>query len=55
VLVKCLDEEGDIAWSFRTSEQMNLEELLGALQVQTETLKRKLVRAWEDEDPDLED
>ena len=55
VLVKCLDEEGDIAWSFRTSEQMNLEELLGALMVQTETLKRKLVRAWEDDDPDLED
>ena len=55
VLVKCLDEQGDIVWSFRTSEQMNLEELLGALLVQTETLKRKLVSAWEDENPDLAD
>ena len=33
VLVKSLDEEGGTAWSFRTSEQFNLEELLGALVV----------------------
>lgn len=50
-LIKCLD--GDVVWSFRTSEPFNLEELLGALVVQTETLKRKLVRHWEDDDPDL--
>ena len=56
VLVKSLDEEGGTAWSFRTSEQFNLEELLGALVVQVETLKRKLTKSWEDEDPDsLED
>lgn len=47
-LVKCLDEDGDVAWSFRTSEPLNLEELLGALVVQTEVLKRKLTRAWDD-------
>lgn len=45
---------GDVVWSFRTSKSFNLEELLGALVVQTETLKRKLVRQWEDDDPDLE-
>lgn len=52
VLVKSLDEEGGTAWSFRTSEQFNLEELLGALVVQVETLKRKLTRSWESQDPD---
>ncbi len=51
-VVKCLDEDGDVVWSFRTSERFNLEELLGALVVQAETLKRKLVRQWEDDDPD---
>lgn len=50
VLIKSLDDEGDVAWSFRTSEVMNLEELLGALIVQAETIKRKLARAWEDGD-----
>ncbi len=56
VLVKSLDEEGGTAWSFRTSEQFNLEELLGALVVQVETLKRKLTKSWENEDPNsLED
>jgi len=47
VLVKSLDDEGDTAWSFRTSEPMNLEELLGALTVQVEVLRRKLVRQWD--------
>lgn len=50
-LVKCLDEEGEVAWAFRTSEPLNLEELLGALTIQVETLKRKLVRHWEDDEP----
>ena len=50
VLVKSLDESGETAWSFRTSESLNLEELLGALAVQTDVLRRKLVRAWEAED-----
>lgn len=49
-LMKCLDEDGDVVWAFRTSEPFNLEELLGALVVQTETLKRKLVRHWDDHD-----
>ena len=55
VLVKCIDEAGGTAWSFRTTHPLNLEELLGALTVQAETLKRKLVRMWEDEDPDYRD
>lgn len=50
MLVKSLDETGETAWSFRTSEPLNLEELLGALTVQADVLRRKLVRSWEDED-----
>jgi hypothetical protein len=50
-LIKALDEQGEVVWTYRTSEEMNLEELLGELGVQTEFLARKLVRMWEDEDP----
>jgi hypothetical protein len=47
VMVKCLDEAGQATWSFRTSEPLNLEELLGALTVQTELLKRRLLDEWD--------
>jgi hypothetical protein len=49
VLVKCLDEDGDATWSFRTTHRLNKEELLGALVVQTEVLRRKLADEWADE------
>lgn len=49
VLIKALDEDGDPTWAFRTTEPMNLEELLGALSVQEEVLRRRLVRLWEEE------
>jgi hypothetical protein len=52
VLVKCLDEDGEPAWSFRTSEQFNLEELLGALTVQTKVLESRLVHQWDDDGDD---
>ena len=42
VSIKLLDAEGDPQWSFRTTNALNLEELLGALVVQAEILKRKL-------------
>lgn len=54
VLIKSLDEAGESSWSFRTSEQLNLEELLGALIVQVEILKQELVDQWDD-DEDQED
>ena len=49
-LVKCLDGDGDVVWAFRTSEQFNLEELLGALVIQTELLKQKMLRAWDEDE-----
>jgi hypothetical protein len=50
VLVKSLDTDGVSSWSFRTSEPLNLEELLGALTVQVEVLKRRLADEWTDPD-----
>jgi hypothetical protein len=47
VMVKCLDEAGRATWSFRTSEPVNLEELLGALTVQTELLRCRLLDEWD--------
>lgn len=52
VLVKSLDDSGTASWSYRTSEQLNLEELLGALTVQVEVLRRRLVSEWETDDGD---
>jgi hypothetical protein len=53
-LIKSLDETGETAWSFRTSEPFNLEELLGALTVQVEILRHRLVRHWDDDDDEDE-
>jgi len=50
VLVKALDEQGEAGWSFRTSESLNLEELLGALIIQTDLLRKRLLANWTSED-----
>ena len=50
VLVKCMDEDGDSSWSFRTTNPLNLEELLGALTVQVELVKRRLLNGWDEVD-----
>lgn len=42
VLIKLLDADGDPQWSFRTTEPLNLEELLGALVVQVDLLKASI-------------
>jgi hypothetical protein len=49
VLVKCLDETGETAWSYRTTNRLNREELLGALIVHSDLLRKELVGEWEDE------
>ena len=49
VLVKCMDDDGDSAWNFRTSNPLNLEELLGVLTVHAEIIKDKLVAEWEED------
>jgi hypothetical protein len=47
VLVKCLDEDGEPSWAFRTTTAMNREELLGALTVHVALLKRELLSDWD--------
>jgi hypothetical protein len=48
VLVKCLDEKGEDTWLFRTTHNLNLEELLGTLIVHADVLRQKLSSDWID-------
>jgi hypothetical protein len=50
VLIKCLDEDGDVTWCYRTSAKPNREELLGALVVHTDLLRKELLEEWTDEE-----
>jgi hypothetical protein len=50
VMIKALDENGESGWSFRTSESLNLEELLGALTVQVDLLRKRLLANWSSDD-----
>ncbi len=50
VLVKCLDEDGEPTWAFRTTDGLNDEELLGTLTVRTDLLRRELVDSYYDGD-----
>jgi hypothetical protein len=52
VLMKCLDEEGHATWACRTTHRLNREELLGALLVHTDVLRRELAGEWLDDDGD---
>jgi hypothetical protein len=47
VLIRCIDEDGEPGWCFRTTEPLNLTEWLGALTVQVELLKARLVSEWD--------
>lgn len=46
VLMKTEAADGNVSWSFRTTAPPNLEELLGALQVQVDLLRRRLLEEW---------
>jgi hypothetical protein len=50
VLIKTLDGDGDPAWAYRTTNRLNREELLGALIVQVDVLRRELRSEWDDSD-----
>jgi hypothetical protein len=54
VLVKCINDEGNASWVYRTTSDPNREELLGVLVVHTELLRREIVSEWEDEDDEDE-
>ena len=48
VMIKCIDEDGDTTWAYRTTHSMNLEELLGVLTVHNDMLRKELLEVWED-------
>jgi hypothetical protein len=48
VLIKALDEDGSTTWAHRTTNRLNREELLGALIVQTDVLRKALRDEWDD-------
>ena len=45
-LIKCVDDEGDETWAFRTSEELGDEETLGALVVRTDLAKAALMELY---------
>ncbi|MFD2770875.1 hypothetical protein ACFS33_11090 [Cellulomonas phragmiteti] len=47
VLIKVDLGDGETTWSYRTSAPPNREELLGALTVHTDLLRRELLDEWE--------
>jgi hypothetical protein len=47
VLMKVRDADGGSTWSYRTTKAPNREELLGALMVQVDLLRRELVSDWD--------
>ncbi len=49
VLIKCIDETGEPNWSCRTTSTLNREELLGALVVHADLLRKELIAEWEDD------
>jgi hypothetical protein len=49
LLVKVKPKKGPVTWSYRTTRPPNREELLGALLVHVEILRRELVEEWESE------
>ncbi len=50
VLLKCLDEDGHASWAFRTTSGLNDEELLGALTVRIDLLRKELLESFQNED-----
>lgn len=43
LLIKCLDDEGNPAWAFRTTDGVNDEELLGTLIVRSDMLRAEIL------------
>ena len=49
VLIKLLDADGAVSWPYRTTNRLNREELLGALTVQVDVLRKELRDEWDDD------
>jgi len=49
-MVKCLDEDGQVMWSVRSTPGMSMEEVLGALISRTDLLRKAILADYEPED-----
>lgn len=50
VLIRLLDAEGHAGWSYRTTNALNREQLLGAVEVQVAVSKKELRDEWDDDE-----
>ena len=48
-MVKCLGDDGSPKWALRMTGGINEEELLGALTIEVDLLKRDMLNNWNDE------
>ena len=46
ILIKVLTAEGEPGWAYRTTNRLNREELLGALIVHSDVLRKELRDEW---------
>lgn len=51
-MVKCLGEDGRPKWALRMTDGVNDEELLGALVIHVDLLRRDMLNDWKDEEAD---
>ncbi len=49
LLIKCFDDSGAASWAYRTTNRLNREELLGALIVHNDVLRKELASEWDDD------
>jgi hypothetical protein len=52
VLVKCLDAEGHSSWAFRETQGLNEEEAIGALTVQLDIMRQRVIDQFRPGDDD---
>ncbi|MGE3620620.1 MAG: hypothetical protein AB7L84_09170 [Acidimicrobiia bacterium] len=49
VLIKVIDGDGQSTWAYRTTGDLNREELLGVLLVHAELIRQQLAADWEED------
>lgn len=46
-MVKCLNGDGEVRWAMRATDGLNSEELLGALILRTDMLRKDMLDAFD--------
>jgi hypothetical protein len=47
LMIKCLDDAGEVRWAMRSTAGLNSEELLGAMILRTDMLRQDMLDAYE--------